>query len=52
MPSKEPILFDPIRDGLPLLSIQPVRTASTIWRADASITAEVDITGHTPGRLR
>jgi hypothetical protein len=44
LPSKDPILFHQIREGLPLLTIQPaVSTASTIWRADASITPGVYI---------
>jgi hypothetical protein len=43
--SKDPILFHQIRQRASLLAIHPpVRTASTIWRADASITAGVNIT--------
>jgi hypothetical protein len=42
LPSKDAILFHQIREGLPpWRSTQPVRTASTIWTADASITAGV-----------
>ena len=44
--SKDPIFLHQIRDRLAFLAIHPASHDSTIWRADASTTAGVYITGH------